>query len=180
MKDTLWRLVRIFRRREVLALTLNVMLAELVVGTYNPYFALFAKSLGASVAMIGALVAAQTLSRTANCLTMGALSDRIGRKAIIIAGMALFAVAIAGMTWLPSPSALFITQIMIGAAHGGVFDIGIGYLGDVVPHEDRGAAIGLFTTVMGWGLASAHRWVACWWAPMATICWPFEPRRSSR
>jgi MFS family permease len=151
MKDTLWRLVRIFRRREVLALTLNVMLAELVVGTYNPYFALFAKSLGASVAMVGALVAAQTLSRTVNCLTIGTLSDRIGRKVIIIAGMALLAVAIAGMTWLPSPNAMFITQIMIGAAHAGVFDIGIGYLGDVVPREDRGAAIGLFTTVMGLG-----------------------------
>ncbi len=151
MRETMRRLGRIFRQREVLALTLNVMLAELVVGTYHPYFSLFAQSVGASVALVGALVAAQTLSRTVNCLTMGALSDRMGRKGIIVGAMAAFALALAGMTWMRSPAPLFITQVLMGAAQAGVFDIGIGYLGDVVPREDRGAAIGLYTTVMGVG-----------------------------
>lgn len=149
--ETLRRLFRVFRQRQVLALTLNVLLAELVVGTYSPYFSLFSKSLGASVAMVGALVAVQTLSRTVNCLTMGALSDRIGRKSVIVASMAFFVVGITGMTLMHTPELLFLTQVLIGAAQAGTFDIGIGYLGDVVPREDRGAAIGLYTTVMGLG-----------------------------
>ena len=151
MREMMRRLGRIFGQREVLALTINVMLAELVVGTYHPYFSLFAQSVGASVALVGALVAVQTLSRTVNCLTMGALSDRMGRKGIIVAAMATFAVALLAMTLLRSPAPLFVTQLLFGAAQAGVFDIGIGYLGDVVPREDRGAAIGLYTTVMGIG-----------------------------
>ncbi len=151
------RLARIFKQREVLALTLTVLLAELVVGTYHPYFALFAKSLGANVALVGALVSVQTLSRTVNCLSMGVLSDRVGRKPVIVFSMGLFALAVAGMTFLRAPAALFVTQIMIGAAQAGAFDIGIGYLGDVAPRQDRDVAIGVYTTVMGlgFGLGSA-------------------------
>jgi MFS family permease len=140
-------------RREVLAACAMIFTADVVSGILSPTFSLYAKGLGASLALIGALSSASGLTQLCSSMAIGILSDRTGRKRVLTLGMLSFAAATALFAFAPNPYWLLPGRVFVGLAQVATFTMGIAYIGDVVRPEERGIAFGLYTTCMGTGFA---------------------------
>ncbi|MEZ4680630.1 MAG: MFS transporter [Caldilineaceae bacterium] len=125
--------------------------ADLVMGIIVPTFSLFATSLGASLALVGALTGMSGLTSIVVAVPIGVLSDQRGRKVIIVAGMALFSLSSLLYTVVPSPLWLFPVRVVGSLGLAAVFMIGVAYIGDITTRSERGLALGLYSTAMALG-----------------------------
>lgn len=138
-------------RTDVLAICAVVFLADVIMGMIFATFSLFATSLGASVALVGLLTSFMGLISIGSAVPIGILSDQVGRRRVITGGMLLFALANLLYTLAPNPYWLFPARFFMAIGAIAVFMMGMAYLGDVVSDQERGLAVGLFSTSMGLG-----------------------------
>ena len=102
----------------------------------------------------------------------GALSDRIGRRPVIIAGFLAFALIYAGFGAATQPWQVWGLFALYGLYYAGTEGIARAYLTDHAPAERRGSAIGVFNAYTGLAALPAS-WLAglLWdrWGPPATF-----------
>jgi len=133
----------------VLMLTVFVdMMGFLIVLPLLPFYA---ERFGASPTAIGGLVAVFAIAQLAVAPVWGRLSDRYGRRPMIIAGLAISAVSYvlfesAGTVWL-----LFASRIVQGVG-AGTNSVVQAYLSDAVPPERRSQALGWLTAAASAGV----------------------------
>ncbi len=125
-----------------------VAVAMLGIGIIAPILPLYVKTFSASGLMIGVIMGAFSLSRGLLGPFVGRLSDRIGRKRFILAGLGAFAVvslsySLAGNVWQ-----LVLVRILQGSASVMVTPIAQGYVGDMTPVGQEGKLMNLFYAAM--------------------------------
>ena len=118
------------------------------IGIIAPILPLYVETFSASGLMIGIIMGAFSLSRGLLGPFVGRLSDRIGRKRFILAGLGIFAVvslfySLAGNIWQ-----LILVRIFQGAASVMVTPIAQGYVGDITPIGKEGRMMNLFYSSM--------------------------------
>jgi len=143
--------LRSLLRRDVVAICIVIFTADIMSGILSPTFSLHARKLGASLTMIGALSSTVGLTKLFISMPMGVISDRVGRKTVLTAGMALFSVAAVSFALAPNAYWLFLGRMLSGIAMVCTFLLGVAYVGDIVRPEERGWAFGLYSTSMGLG-----------------------------
>lgn len=127
-----------------------VTLDNLVVTTALP---VIKTSLGASLTDLQWFVNAYTLSFAALLLTMAALGDRIGRRRLFLAGIAVFTVASAACALATEPWQLTAARAVQGAAGAAVMPLSLTLLAAEVPARLRNAAVGIWSGISGLGVA---------------------------
>jgi MFS transporter, DHA1 family, tetracycline resistance protein len=80
----------------------------------------------------------------------GSLGDRFGRRPVLLAAMAAFAVDYALMAFAPTIGWLFLGRIIAGVA-GAIYGPANAVLADVTPPEQRGETFGLMGAAFGAG-----------------------------
>ncbi len=116
-------------------------------------FNLYLASLGISPAIIGLVATAASAAGVLSALPAGAASDRLGRRLILVGGLALMAVAAAGFLVVETPPAFIVLGAAFGAGQEAVFVLTNPYLSEHSRAEHRNelfalqAAIGNVTTV---------------------------------
>lgn len=140
-------------RREVIDVCILIFIADVVVGVQSPIFALYATSLGASLGTLGLVTSVLGLARLASAVPAGVISDRLGPKTVLIAGMLLYALSFSLYAFAPAPVWLIVPRILQAGGMVATFPMGVAYIGDVVEARDRPAAIGVYTAAMGSGFA---------------------------
>lgn len=146
--------MKTLRRRpgkEVLAIYALVFSITMASGIINPTFSLYARSLGASLTLIGALSGVVGLTRILASVPIGMISDSLGRKNILSVGMLLFSASSFLYTVVPTPYFLFPIRVLFGLAMVSTLFLGVAYVGDVVAKHERSRAIGLYITFMALG-----------------------------
>lgn len=131
----------------VFAIVLVDMLSFSIVLPLLPYLA---KDLGASAAQIGLLTAMYPLAQVFAAPFLGRLSDRHGRKPVLvlsILGTAVGFVVLATARLLPI---LFVSRFIDGVT-GGNISVAQAYIADVTDEADRGAALGMIGAAFGLG-----------------------------
>jgi DHA1 family solute carrier family 18 vesicular amine transporter 1/2 len=103
----------------------------------------FALRFHASPTMIGLLFASFGITLLILSVPMGAISDRIGRKGPMIAGLALLAIATLAFAYAQSLPMLFAARLVQGAADGMTWIVGFAMIADLYAPEERGRAMGL-------------------------------------
>ncbi|MES2753431.1 MAG: TCR/Tet family MFS transporter [Pseudomonadota bacterium] len=81
---------------------------------------------------------------------LGNLGDAYGRRPVLIASMAAFAIDYALMAWAPTLAWLFVGRIIAGVA-GAIFGPASSVIADVTPPEKRAAAFGWLGAAFGIG-----------------------------
>ncbi|MBI5029055.1 MAG: MFS transporter [Chloroflexi bacterium] len=138
-------------RKEIIVLCSVVFLADVVAGIVSPTFSLYAKSLGVSVVVIGALGGVMGLTQILAAVPIGMISDTRGRKAVISAGMLFFAASSFLYTIVPDVYLLFPYRMLAGLAMIATFFVGMAHIGDIVTKQERGLAIGVYSTALALG-----------------------------
>ncbi|HET8696080.1 MAG TPA: TCR/Tet family MFS transporter [Gammaproteobacteria bacterium] len=100
--------------------------------------------------IVGALAAAYSLAQFLCAPAIGALSDRFGRRPVILLALAGMAVnylllAFAPVLWL------FAVGRMVAGAFGATFSAAGAYLADITPPEKRAQSFGLIGAAFGFG-----------------------------
>jgi EmrB/QacA subfamily drug resistance transporter len=134
----------------VLALTATasfmVALDALVVATA---LSAMRTDLGASVGQLEWTINAYLLSFAVLMMTASALGDRLGRRRLFRAGLALFAAASAACALAPSVEWLIAARAVQGAGAAFVMPLGLALLSAAFPGERRRGAMAILSSVTG-------------------------------
>ncbi|MDJ0522117.1 MAG: MFS transporter [Planctomycetota bacterium] len=159
------------RSSPLVAVFLTVVIDLLGFGIVLPLLPLYGDDLGASKATIGLLFISFSGLQFFAAPIWGRLSDRIGRRPILLLGLAgsvvsyvLFGLASAqlSLTWM------FISRIVAGV-FGGTISTAYAYIADVTPIEERGRGMALIGVAFGIGftLGPAIGGLGHWIDPVA-------------
>jgi len=117
----------------------------------GPLLPLIAVDLHTTPGHAGIIVTTYSLAAAAFALFVGPLSDRVGRKRVLVSGLALFAVASFFTYHVSTFNALIILRAMTGLAAGTLSTSALSFAGDYYPYEQRGRAMGILS--MGYFVA---------------------------
>src|SRR2546425_11904893 len=116
-----------------------------------PLLPLIASDLGITPGHAGIIVTTYSLAAAAFALFVGPLSDRVGRKRVLVSGLALFTVASFLTYHVSTFNALIILRAMTGLAAGTLSTSALSFAGDYYPYDQRGRAMGVLS--MGYFVA---------------------------
>jgi len=121
-----------------------------------PILPFYATRYGASAALVGLLVSSFSIAQLAAAPAWGRLSDRLGRRPAILAGLLISGVAYIVFAFANSVPLLLLSRLIQGLG-GGTIGVVQAYVADASPPEQRTKAIGWLTTVtsLGWLSGSA-------------------------
>jgi MFS family permease len=127
-----------------------VLLAIFTLGNSSDAFLMLrAQTLGFQPVEIFFLLAAFNLVITVSSTPAGALSDRLGRRGLIIAGWAIYAVIYVGFAFASSAWHVWALYLGYGLYYGAFQGAANALVADLVPPELRGTAYGLFNGAIG-------------------------------
>jgi EmrB/QacA subfamily drug resistance transporter len=107
------------------------------------------RDLGSSLAGLEWTVNAYTLSFAVLLMTAAAIGDRLGRRRVFAAGLALFAVSSAACALAPDAAALIAARGVQGAGAAAIMPMALALLNGAFPPGRRGWAIGIYGSVTG-------------------------------
>ncbi|NMO94470.1 MFS transporter [Paenibacillus lemnae] len=135
----------------LLLLMVNMFIAMLGIGLIIPILPDFLKEFGAGGQTAGYLIAASGLTQFIFSPIVGELSDKYGRKIMIVTGLALFTIsqllfAIAGDVWL-----LYVSRLLGGIGGAALIPPMMAFVADITTDEDRGKGMGMLGAAMSLG-----------------------------
>ncbi len=116
-----------------------------------PLLPLIAADLNTPPGHAGIIVTTYSLAAAAFALFVGPLSDRVGRKKILISGLGLFTAASFLTYHVSTFKALVILRAFTGLAAGTLSTSALSFAGDYYAYEQRGRAMGVLS--MGYFVA---------------------------
>ncbi len=143
---------RILNRTVIVICFINVVCMVIyngLLGTIMPIFS--TENLGFSLSQYAVLVSLTTVGNISGNLTGGILSDKFGRKKILLAGFIVGALAIFGITIFRSFLSLVFVLPFVGMFWGTVYGVVPAYIADTVAPEVRGVGIGIYRTFLDLG-----------------------------
>jgi len=101
--------------------------------------------------LVGLFVSLSVIGRLATLWIGGSLSDRWGRRSVLIPGLLIYAVVLGGLSFVTHSLALGVWSFVSGAAAGFVAPLPAAVVGDLVSPDSRGPAIGWLRTMTDTG-----------------------------
>jgi MFS family permease len=115
----------------------------------DAFLLLRAQNVGVSIATIPLLWAALHVSKVVSSLFGGDLSDRLGRRRVIVAGWILYGAVYAGFAFVTHAISIWILFVIYGIYFGLVEGAEKALVADLVRPEQRGTAYGLYNLAFG-------------------------------
>lgn len=129
----------------------------------DAFLLLRAKSLGIADAHIPLLFAALHVSKMLSSVPGGALSDRLSRKTLVVAGWLIYAAVYFGFAHATTGLHIWALFICYGFFFGLTEGTERAWVADLVPRESRGRAYGLFHFAIGLGALPASLLMGWLW-----------------
>jgi MFS family permease len=115
----------------------------------DAFLLLRAADAGITPVMLPLLWMTLHISKVISSLIGGGLSDRFGRRSLIIAGWAVYALVYAGFAFVDSPWQAWALFIAYGIYFGLTEGVEKAFVADMVPADRRGTAYGLYNLAFG-------------------------------
>jgi DHA1 family multidrug resistance protein-like MFS transporter len=157
----------VVRNRQVLAASLAQAAQFLLNGSLSAFLPLYASEVvGMGAAAIGWMFAMQIVTTLSTRPLIGALSDRVGRRGVIVSGLATCSAAVWMIATAESGGVLMAAAIAYGAGVAVTTAATSAFVTDAAPRARYGAAHGVFGTIYDVGDAAgpilAGLLVAAW------------------
>ena len=137
-------------RPRLFVIWLTVFIDLMGFGIVMPILPYYAQRFGAHGLGYGALVGAFSLMQFLATALLGRLSDRVGRRPILLATMLLNAAGYVLFAFAPSYSLLLLSRLVSGFA-GGNISAAQAYVADITSAADRSKGMGLIGMAFGLG-----------------------------
>ncbi|MBN1640691.1 MAG: MFS transporter [Anaerolineae bacterium] len=139
-------------RRQILILSFALAVVTLGFGLIIPIFPFYVEALGASGRHLGLLVATAALLEFVFAPLWGSVSDRTGRKPILIVGMIGYALSsllfgLSTRLWM-----LFVSRALSGVLSSAATATAMAYVSDSTSDERRGGGLGILGAASGLGM----------------------------
>ena len=136
----------------LLSLWLMVFTAASQTIIVTPILPLIGDELSVPEAMLGLLVTVYSLALAVAAVVMGPISDRIGRRQVLLLGSGALAVMLLLHGLVQTFTGLLIVRTMAGAAGGMLSGAAVSYVGDYFSYARRGWATGWVMSGVAFGL----------------------------
>ncbi len=168
-------------RGAVAGLAASALLAALGTSSANVALPRLAEAFGVGFGAVQWVVLAYLLAVTATVAIAGRLGDGLGRRRVLLAGLALFGLASLAAGLAPTLGALIAARAVQALGAAAMMALAMASLGDAVPKAQIGRAMGLLGTMsalgtaagplLGGALLGAAGWPAIFWmnAPLAGL-----------
>ena len=168
------------RRWAVLGvLCLAVLVVGLDITVLNVALPTISSALDASTAELQWIVDAYVLAFAAAMLPAGLLGDRLGRRRVLLAGMAVFGAASAWSALAGSVGELIAARTAMGVGAAAIMPLAIAYVPAAFPPAERSRAIALITVavaiglpvgpIVGGALLQSFAWSSVFWINVPVI-----------
>src|SRR6266567_2647801 len=111
------------------------------------------RSVGGSLGTLEWAVNAYGLTFAAGMITAAALGDRLGRRRVYVAGLALFSLASAACALAPTADTLIAARVVQGLGAAAVTPLSLTILTSTFPAARRGAVVGIWGGIAGLAIA---------------------------
>src|SRR2546423_5665227 len=139
----------------LLALCLAALIINIDVTIVNVALPSLVRELGATTTQLQWVVDAYTLVFASLILAAGSLSDRLGRKGVLLAGLAVFGVGSLAGSFAQTPGELIAARALMGIGAAGIFPSTLSLIANVfTERSERAKAIGLWGATTGIGVAT--------------------------
>jgi MFS transporter, DHA1 family, tetracycline resistance protein len=144
------------RKPSLLVVFLTVFIDLIGFGVVLPLLPIYSKDFGASGFVIGAVIASYSAMQFLFAPAWGRLSDRIGRRPVLLVSTAGAAISYALFGWGSSfrPEValivIFVSRVLAGIA-GANITVAQAYIADITPPEKRSQRMGLIGMAFGLG-----------------------------
>lgn len=115
----------------------------------DAFLILRSKDVGLGATAIVLAYVLYNIAYAALSLPAGIRSDRIGRRPVLVAGFAIFAMVYVGFALVTDGWMIWPLFIVYGAYIAFTEGVGKAYVSDLVPAERRGAALGVYNASLG-------------------------------
>lgn len=122
-------------------------------GSLQAFLPLYALGRGLDAAAVGLIFGAQGVTSLLSRPYLGRLSDRLGRRPVIIGGLAAAAAVLLAVPWQHTEGALLLLGALFGLATGAVTPAGQALIADVARAGSLGTAMGVFGSLWDVGHA---------------------------
>ncbi|OGD48459.1 hypothetical protein A3K69_05435 [Candidatus Bathyarchaeota archaeon RBG_16_57_9] len=137
--------------RDVALVSVAIFLLDASHSAVIPLFPGFAQGIGASLSMLGSYDSVSAVFMLLLAIPLGRLSDRLGRKHMIIPGTLLFALVPLSYILASSPIHLYPVRLGLSLGVGLIFGNGFLLMSEVAEPGFRNTAQGVYMASMGLG-----------------------------
>ena len=138
------------KKASLFVLFLTVFIDLIGFGMVIPFLSFYAREYGASGVVVGAVVGVYSIMQFFFAPVWGRLSDRIGRRPVILVSLAASFIGYLLFALSRSLTVLFISRIIAGAG-GANIGTAQAYITDVTSPEERARGMGLIGAAFGMG-----------------------------
>ncbi len=139
-------------QKNVAVLSFALVVVMLGMGMVIPIFPFYIQRLGAGGSAFGFLVAIAALTELVFGPFWGSLSDRVGRKPILVIGMLGFGLSMVFFGISTRLWQLFVLRALSGVLSSATLSPAMAYIGDSTPGRERGGAMGGLGAAAGLGV----------------------------
>ncbi len=126
----------------VFALWLLVFSASSQIMIISPILPQIGEQLGIPDAVLGTLVTAYGITLGLFAIISGPISDKVGRRRILLLGAGIMTVALASHVFVVGYVSFLFVRVLAGVAGGVLTGAAVSYIGDFFPYNRRGWATG--------------------------------------
>ncbi len=141
-----------YNRRTLVVLSFTLVVVTLGYGLVVPIFPFYIEALGGRGGEMGMLVALSALTELLFGPLWGQISDRIGRKRVLMIGVFGYGVSLLLMGFASRLWMLFAARGLSGLLTAATMPSAMAYIGDTTEEEDRGGGIGWLGSAAGLGI----------------------------
>ncbi|MBN1179757.1 MAG: MFS transporter [Anaerolineae bacterium] len=139
-------------RKNVYILSFALVVVMLGFGMVIPIFPFYIEEMGGGGSELGLLVAIAALLEFLCAPVWGSISDRVGRKPILLIGMLGYGISSLLMGLSTGYWALLASRALSGVLSSATSAAAMAYVGDSTSEDDRGGGMGILGAASGLGL----------------------------
>ena len=140
------------KRTKLMLLFFTMVVVMLGFGMIAPILPFYIDKLGASGSQLGLLVASFALMQLIFAPLWGMVSDRIGRRPVLMLGMLGSALTLVSMGLAVQFWMLFVARIGAGVLTAATLPTAAAYVSDITTEEERGGGMGAIGAAKGLGV----------------------------